>query len=840
MLQFVNKLKIHNSHFYKGNGSALTLYSITVTFIINSSFISNSASSQDSTDGKICGGAIHIAGSSNLTVLLSKFEGNVAEEGGALYSSLDVKNISITQCTFLNNTATNYNQNTGAGNGGAIVTADGTSPPALTVNESTFSYNTADYLGGAIYATHFVLSNCSFAHNTANFGGSISIPGYYVINAVAVSRHCTFSGNVARHTGGALDVSDQSFIAYNNSFYNNQASIDGGAIYFHTNGDEGFAVTIVNSVFIANRANRFGAAIYCEYYTAIYLKKSVLFVLNKGGTGAIYLLGTKLYQDGELTHSNNFGSFFVVNSQMDFRGVVNFLNSTVNNKINRRYVEGGAITAYQSTVVFDDKSSLLFEENRSDMGGAIWLTESSLDIFASVVFQSNRASVAGGGMYCHQSRVMIHKGPTAFESNTAGISGGAIHSSGSLITLNHHSLQPLYFLIEFNTAVYGGGLYLETNSKVYINSDFSPFNSFSLSGRQLMFIRYNSAKYGGGVYVDDSTGSGTCVSRYDDPQSIAYECTFQMLTLHAREYFPWEIKPISVFENSALLAGQSLYGGLLDRCSVSQYADIRMQNQQVQKFYPGISYLYSIADVLVDDISSPPVRVCFCSGGHHNCSLNIPPVYVKKGESFTLSVVAVDQVESSLNGSINAYVPSQGAGLGEGQLTFHVGENCNDLNFEITSEDDSEQLVLYAEGPCKDIGISQRSVDIVFLPCTCPIGFEVSKVRQTRCVCQCDSALSSVPLRCDIASSSITKLSNYWITYVNMTKSAGYIIYSHCPFNYCFHSSLPVSINLNIPNGADVQCNFNHSGLLCGGCPAGLSLSLGRVTLAHTSGLSHL
>ena len=826
VFQFISELKIQNSYFYKGNGSALILYSITVTYITDSSFISNNASSQGSTDGQICGGAIHIAGSGNLIVSFSKFEGNLAEEGGALYASFDVTNINITQCRFLNNTATTHHN---SGIGGAVVIADSTSPPALTVIESSFSFNTADYLGGSIYATHFIVSNCSFAHNTAEIGGSISIPGYYVIDAVTICRHCTFSDNIARHTGGALDVSDQSFIAYNNTFYNNQANIDGGAVNFHANGDEGFAVTIANSAFIANRANRFGAAVYCEYYTAIYLNQSVLFILNQGGTGAVYLLGTKLYQNGELTHSNNFGSFFMVNSQMDIRGVVNFLNSTINNKTNRQhYVEGGAITAYQSMVVFDDGSSLLFEENHSNRGGAIWLTESSLDIFSWVVFRSNRATIAGGGIYCHQSQVTIHRGHTTFEGNTAGISGGAMHASGSLITLNHQSVRLLSVFIEYNNAVYGGGLYLETNAKVYINSDFSPFTSFtSLSGGRLMFIRYNSAKYGGGVYVDDNTDSGTCVSRYDDPQSTAHECTFQLLTLHARKYFPWEIEPISIFENTAQLTGPSLYGGLLDRCTVSQYADIQLQSQDEQIFYPGLSYLHSIAYVIEDDISSLPVQVCFCSNGYYNCSLNAPPIFVKKGETFTLSVVAVDQVESSLSGTINAYIPSQVAGLGEGQLTFQVKANCNDLNFEITSEHDSEKLILYAEGPCKDIGISQRSVDIVFLPCTCPIGFEVSKVRLTRCVCQCDSALSSVPLQCDISSSSITKLSDYWITHVNMTRNAGYIIYSHCPFDYCLPSGPPIRINLNIPNGADAQCNFNHSGLLCGGCPAGLSLSLG-------------
>ena len=27
--------------------------------------------------------------------------------------------------------------------------------------------------------------------------------------------------------------------------------------------------------------------------------------------------------------------------------------------------------------------------------------------------------------------------------------------------------------------------------------------------------------------------------------------------------------------------------------------------------------------------------------------------------------------------------------------------------------------------------------------------------------------------------------------------------------------------------GADIQCNYNHSGILCGGCQPGLSLALG-------------
>ena len=45
--------------------------------------------------------------------------------------------------------------------------------------------------------------------------------------------------------------------------------------------------------------------------------------------------------------------------------------------------------------------------------------------------------------------------------------------------------------------------------------------------------------------------------------------------------------------------------------------------------------------------------------------------------------------------------------------------------------------------------------------------------------------------------------------------------------DYCFPPDVTSEINLNLPNGADAQCAHNRSGLLCGSCSLGLSLSLG-------------
>ena len=56
-----------------------------------------------------------------------------------------------------------------------------------------------------------------------------------------------------------------------------------------------------------------------------------------------------------------------------------------------------------------------------------------------------------------------------------------------------------------------------------------------------------------------------------------------------------------------------------------------------------------------------------------------------------------------------------------------------------------------------------------------------------------------------------------------------YLIHLFCPLDYCHPSSTRVEINLNLPNGYDAQCANHSTGLLCGACQSGLSLSLGSL-----------
>ena len=85
-------------------------------------------------------------------------------------------------------------------------------------------------------------------------------------------------------------------------------------------------------------------------------------------------------------------------------------------------------------------------------------------------------------------------------------------------------------------------------------------------------------------------------------------------------------------------------------------------------------------------------------------------------------------------------------------------------------------------------------------------------------------------------SSVLRKDTNSWITYINDTDPSEYVIYQNCPFDYCQPQTQSVTINFNLPNGADSQCAYDRTGVLCGACKEDLSLSLAssRCVPCHT------
>ena len=125
---------------------------------------------------------------------------------------------------------------------------------------------------------------------------------------------------------------------------------------------------------------------------------------------------------------------------------------------------------------------------------------------------------------------------------------------------------------------------------------------------------------------------------------------------------------------------------------------------------------------------------------------------------------------------------------------------------------------------------SKRTIKLNFLACIdCPIGFQQTKDDARGCDCVCDEMkLELYIINCNYTRETITKKgTTAWIIYLSIKNTSDYLIYPYCPRDYCLPSAKAIEINLNILNGADAQCAHKCSGLLCGACIPGLSLSLG-------------
>ena len=108
---------------------------------------------------------------------------------------------------------------------------------------------------------------------------------------------------------------------------------------------------------------------------------------------------------------------------------------------------------------------------------------------------------------------------------------------------------------------------------------------------------------------------------------------------------------------------------------------------------------------------------------------------------------------------------------------------------------------------------------------TCPVGFSLIYSQ-----CDCNSILQVVPkVVCDIEMQTVSHDGSVWVGFYGNDTLA---VSDYCPLNYCKRGSVQVYLN---SSDTDSQCNYKHSGVLCGGCPTGLSLALGSDQCLHCS-----
>ena len=802
------------------------------------------------------GGAM-VTSASTIDIDSCTFTGNIAHVSGGVMVTYNDKfticNTNFTQnnayhggvmSTFGNSSVTMNNCNCTSNDvkldGGVMETWQNS---LLNINNSTFTFNSAKHDGGVMFTwdnSSFTLSNCTFTYNNAYYGGGVM---HVRRNSSFNISNCTFTYNNAYY-GGVMASSDNSSLIISNSTLScNQ--ISGNAMQEDYNS----SLIISHSTFTSNNTTDY-AVIATYHNSAVNITNSTFRAISNAVaiiycTGKLLNLDSCIFSfnifnpDGVIIRSSqcsthivncifdhNVGTLvYAYNSNLTLSGKTKFEDSNsalITNDVG--FSQGGVITSYQSTVIFARDSTLsCFSRNQARNSSVILAIESTVIMYGETIIANNNlttiANSSGGGISLRLSHLEIKGHCTLF--NNSALRGGGIHAISSTISV----YQPATLKIFNNNAELGGGMYLEVNSKLYVLKEYRVYTEKAY----LNFIN-NNAIYGGAVYVDD-TNSITC--------SAGSECFIQTLKLYSFLYFDTSKVNILFSGNTVTAQGFNLFGGLLDRCIPSQFAELLFSNETI--YYSGVTYLQNISNITqLDSISSKPVRVCFCNSEHvPDCSYQLPTITVKKGEAFNVSVVAVDQVNNTVDANIFSYLSSFNSGCGAGQQIKKLGRNCTDLTYNVFSPHNSETINLFADGPCGRAALSTSHITIQFTDCTCPVGFQPlsNSKSSTRCKCVCDSRLSPFITHCDYATSSVFRVStNSWISYFNDTDPPGYVKFRYCPFDYCKHSEDNVSINFNLPNGADAQCSYNRTGVLCGSCrgKSRLSLASSRCLPCHS------
>ena len=235
----------------------------------------------------------------------------------------------------------------------------------------------------------------------------------------------------------------------------------------------------------------------------------------------------------------------------------------------------------------------------------------------------------------------------------------------------------------------------------------------------------------------------------------------------------------------------------------------------------------------IETIASSPVRICFCLNEMPDCGdstrQSVLNITAMKGEAFNVSLVAVDHVERPVNATIISMTRSIQGYMKSLQSEQSIPNICTNLTFNVFSfQKHNDSLIIYANGPCKDKGISSRKINVSFNKCKCPVGFEQSeKDKDFNCDCICHHQIKNLVTKCNQTTKSFLREDNIWISYVKNNVSEGYVTYTECPIDYCQSSQPGIWINLNIPNGEDKQCAEHRTGMICGMCKDGYSLSVG-------------
>ena len=527
-------------------------------------------------------------------------------------------------------------------------------------------------------------------------------------------------------------------------------------------------------------------------------------------------------------------------SEAHFSQTVHVINNTIDKSASGIHIKYRSLgtTMYPNIVIESCIITNISGDGRTD-GYGLLIGELALGRFpvsvvlTNVTFENNHVLSKGGIRLSSARRVEMSD--CRFVGNQ-GTSITAIDSifrvSGTLSFVN-------------NTAYQGGAMAFYGDSRMI----------FSLKqNTHILFINNYVNHVGGAIYIENM--------RNDINNNL--NCFLRIVDIHYCSELYNKHRSLTFTNNTAQNGGDAIYGGSLHYCSAAcckianlYIVDLTGASILIFNYWNAVSYEAPSSGSNLSLVSSEPTRVCLCKDGEPDCFTVFTNRTCYPGETFMVSAVVVGQGFGTTDGSVYARFQRLNTSplatfneLQQSQLANH--KICAKLIYTVLSANEKEVITLTtssfgARGYSKRKTVDRYirtynslkylnrsflilpdemkellsfpiSINITLLPC--PPGFMLSD-QGVKCVCH--TTIQQHNITCSIDSQTVHRGGTVWVNASFAgNKSNGVIVHHHCPYGYCNLEQL--DIRLDFP---DTQCNFNHSGILCGGCRQGLSLTLG-------------
>ena len=667
---------------------------------------------------------------------------------------------------------------------------------------------------GAGYNVPLYIHNCTFFGNIADNGAAINIPGFfdapYTCQALLLTIHeCNFYNNSARSNGGAL------FLGYKHFLH----------CYFLNIGDKMNWLTITGSDFRNNTAGKKGGGIYMDIYANVSKEiiesiKNDLVNLDEDYENSTYtisldhlrlenneaLLGGALYIHVVMV------SLIQVETYLHVIPTVVFTVSEMKLSSNLATLRGGGIylsiydNSVESTIaVCFVLHQCRFEHNQATSGLGLLVSQTRVKFPGNSVRIACRQTTFSNNYRSLQSRRLDFTDSSVIFLNKVGyflLADSRIenHMAGGIYAyMSTLGIEGKVWIAN-NTATNGAGIHFDCHPDSTHTSSQLMFRS----SNSTLYIKENKAsEYGGGIAV--KTG-----------------CNFPEVCFFSfEENLPITIQQpvLNMVNNTADIIGNSIYGGDLETCRVEAKFTITNQTLTPKIFW---KLVHIEENNTLSAIASQAYKTCICTANfstEHGCTFQYM-VTTFPGQLFYIPVVGVGQYNYPAPSVIRAtIIYNREAQLDKVRATQDAGLACRNLSYSIRTQKTNMIIrmqlavdTLYSQNTyLPNLFIAQV---LIFIQ-ECPHGFVLHVNQRT---CNCTDNLIFAGVTCSIENQTIHRTPSMWIGNV----SGEVVVHNNCPFDYCKQNVLDIN-----PYNQQEQCDFQRSGVMCGGCRQGLSLALG-------------